>query len=198
MLKVSNLLKFDRFVRMLALRVSSEFNASAISREVGVSAVTISEWLSILMTSYIVFELPPYYANPNKSLTKNKKIYFYDTGLLCSLLGMESSDFVKNSQLWGAIFENLAVSSLMKRNLIQGSRPNLFFYRENRGLEVDIVERKGLDSLNLYEIKAGKTLQPDYSANMKKLAEQIDIPVRQSVIYNGESLPPVAINVRDL
>ena len=198
LLRVSNLLKFDMFVRMLALRVGSEFNASALSREVGVSAVTITEWLSILTMSYIVFELPPYYANPNKSLTKNKKIYFYDTGLLCSLLGIESPSNINNSIMWGAIFENMAVSSFVKKNLNAGKRSNLFFYRENRGIEVDMVEQNGHDSIHLYEIKAGKTLQPDYSVNMKKLASQMDVSVESSVIYNGESIPPLAINIRDI
>ncbi len=198
LLRVSNLLKFDTFVRLLALRVGSEFNASALSREVGVSAVTISEWMSILVTSYIAFELAPYYANPNKSLTKNKKIYFHDTGLLCSLLGLESPLDVNNSLLWGAIFENMAVSSLVKKNLNAGKRSNLFFYRENRGIEVDVVEQICHDSIHLYEIKAGKTLQADYSANMKKLAAQLASSVESSVIYNGESLPPLAINVCDI
>lgn len=198
LLRVSNLLKFDMFVRMLALRVGSEFNASALSREVGVSGVTISEWLSILVASYIVFELPPYYANPNKSLTKNKKIYFHDTGLLCSLLGVESPLNINNPPLLGAIFENMAVSSLVKKNLNAGKRSNLYFYRENRGMEVDVVEQNGPNSLHLYEIKAGKTLQADYAVNMKKLAAQLDVPVEYSVIYNGESIPPLAINVRDI
>lgn len=198
LLRVSNLLKFDMFVRMLALRVGAEFNASALSREVGVSAVTISEWLSILVTSYIIFELPPYYANPNKRLTKNKKIYFHDTGLLCSLLGIESPLNINNPTLWGAIFENLAVSSLVKKNLNEGKRSNLYFYRENRGIEVDVVEQNNHNSVHLYEIKSGKTLQADYAANMKKLAAQLDVPVEYSVIYNGESIPPLAINVRDI
>ena len=198
LLRVSNLLAFDKFVRMLALRVGSEFNASSLAREVGVSSVTISEWLSILLTSYIAFELPPYYANPNKSLTKNKKIYFYDTGLLCSLLGIDSLEQIKSTQLWGAIFENIAISSLLKKNAIAGKRSNLYFYRETKGIEVDAVELDGPGHLNLYEVKAGKTLQADYSANMKTLAAQLNSSVKTSVIYNGETLAPAAINVRDI
>lgn len=98
----------------------------------------------------------------------------------------------------GAIFENMAVSSFVKKNLNAGRRSNLFFYRENRGIEVDMVEQNSHDSIHLYEIKAGKTLQPDYSVNMKKLASQMDISVESSVIYNGESIPPLAINIRDI
>jgi len=198
LLKVSNLLKFDTFVRMLALRVGSEFNASALSREVGISAVTISGWLSLLLTSYIVFELPPYFNNPGKSLTKNKKIYFHDTGLLCSLLSINDPSALEINPMRGAIFENLAVSALVKRALIENNRPNLYFYRENRGIEVDVVKPTATGGLNLYEIKSGKTLQPDYAANMKKLSNSLKIPTQSTVIYNGETMGRMAVNIRDL
>ena len=198
LLKVSNLLKFDTFVRMLALRVGSEFNASALSREVGVSSVTISEWLSLLTTSYIAFELPPYFNNPNKSLTKSKKIYFYDTGLLCSLLSINDSSVLASHPLRGAVFENMAVTAFMKRLFNEGKRPDLYFYRENQGLEVDIVRPAGDGSLQLYEIKSSKTLQSNYSANMKVLSESLGQPTRATIIYNGESYPPAVINIRDI
>lgn len=198
LLKVSNLLKFDTFARMLALRVGSEFNASALSREVGVSAVTISEWLSLLAASYIIFELPPYFNNPNKSLTKNKKIYFYDTGLLCNLLSINDASALASHPLRGAIFENMAVTAFMKKMTNEGKKPNLYFYRENHGLEVDLVRPTGDGSLNLYEIKSSKALQPDYAANMKQLSTSLGIPTQATIIYNGESYPPAALNIRDI
>lgn len=198
LLKVSNLLNFDKFVRMLALRVGSEFNASALAREVGVSSVTISEWLSMLVTSYIVFELPPYFNNPNKSLTKSKKIYFYDTGLLCNLLSIGDPAMIETSPLRGAIFENLAFAEIMKKRMTERNRPDMYFYRENRGLEVDVVIPSGNGGLQLYEIKSSKSLSPGYASNMKKLSETIGMPTQSTVIYNGESYPPAAINVRDI
>lgn len=198
LLKVSNLAKFDMFVRMLALRVGSEFNASAMSREVGVSATTITEWLSLLATSYIIFELPPYYSNPGKSLTKNKKIYFSDTGLLCSLLSIENPDMLSRHPLRGQIFENMAVSAMVKQQANAGRRVNLYFYRENRGIEVDVVQPAGDGSLRLYEIKGGRTLRPDYSDNMKKLSESLTVVTSSTVVYDGESYPPASLNVRDL
>lgn len=198
LLKVSNLLKFDTFVRMLALRVGSEFNASAISREAGVSAVTIGEWLSLLSTSYITFELPPYFNNPNKSLTKSKKIYFYDTGLLCSLLSINDASTLSTHPLRGSIFENMAVTAFMKKMTNEGKKPNLYFYRENHGLEVDIVRPVGDGTLELYEIKSSKTLQSDYGSNMRTLSASLGIPTRSTIIYNGESYPPAALNIRDI
>ena len=92
LLKIKNLMAFDTFIRLLAARIGSEFNASAIAREVGVSSVTVKEWMLILMTSYIAFPLMPYYKNVSKQLTKLPKIYFYDTGLACFLLGINSGD----------------------------------------------------------------------------------------------------------
>lgn len=198
LLKVSNLLKFDAFVRLLALRVGSEFNASALSREIGVSSVTVSEWLSLLVSSYIIFELPPYFRNQGKSLTKNKKVYFYDTGLLSHLLMIKDEMTIENNLQKGALFENLAISEFMKKSLIEDNNPNLYFYRENRGIEVDLLVPTSSDGFHLYEVKAGKTLQSDYAANMKKLSSQIEVNISTTVIYNGESYPPLAINVRDI
>lgn len=198
LLRVQNLLKFDTFVRLLALRVGSEFNASAMSREVGVSSTTISEWLSLLVTSYIAFELPPYFSNAGKSLTKQKKIYFYDTGLLCNLLAIRDSTSLAAHPLRGHIFENLAVAAYIKSKLIESNRPDAYYYRENRGVEVDLVAPMSDGGLQLYEIKASKTIHADYDSNMKKLASQLTIPTRSTVIYDGTSYPPAALNIRAL
>lgn len=197
LLKVSNIVNFDRFIRLLAQRVGSEFNAAAISREVGVSAPTVSEWLSLLASSYIIFQLPPYFNNPSKRIIKRPKIYFYDSGLLCSLMGFKSAEQVKDSMQRGALFENLAIAEMMKDRLNSGERPELYFYRENAGLEVDVVEPE-VDKIHLYEIKAGKTLQTVYSKNMKALSEKLTLPTQCTVIYDGESFPPIALNVKDL
>ena len=197
LLKVNNIVNFDRFIRLLAHRVGSEFNAAAMSREVGVSAPTVSEWLSLLASSYIIFQLPPYYNNPSKRIIKSPKIYFYDCGLLCNLMGFKSFEQVKDSLQRGALFENLAIVEMMKRKLNSGERPDLYFYRENAGLEIDIVD-PGADKIHLYEIKAGKTLQTSYSKNMKTFSEKTAFPASSTVIYDGQSFPPIALNVRDI
>lgn len=197
LLKVGNIVNFYRFTRLLAQRVGSEFNAASLSREVGVSAPTITEWLSLLASSYIIFQLPPYFNNLSKRITKSPKIYFYDSGLLCNLMGFMSAEQIGNSVLRGALFENVAVVELMKKKLNDGERPDLYFYRENAGLEIDIVEPSA-DSLHLYEVKAGKTLNPTYSKNMKAFSEKIGMPTISTVIYDGLSFPPMAINIKEL
>ncbi len=197
LLKVKNILSFDKFVRLLAIRVGSEFNASALAREVGVSSNTISEWLSLLATSYIAYTLHPYFSNLSKRLTKMPKVYFYDTGLLCYLLAIENYDQLDNHPLKGSIFENLAMTELLKSRYNKGLEPNLYFYREKSGLEVDAVLLEG-GSLHLYEIKAGKTFRPEFFDNMKALKSSMGNIASATLIYDGESYPPTSVNIRTI
>lgn len=197
LLKVKNIDKFDRFLRMCSGRVSSEFNASILSTEVGVSSNTIAEWLSILNASYITFTLQPYFANMGKRLTKTPKLYFYDTGLMCHLLGIEAADQISTHPLRGAIFENMIISEFMKRKFNRGKRPNYFFYRENSGKEVDLLE-EAAGKLNLYEVKAAMTYRSDFLKTMDYLSKIEGVSVgNKTVIYDGETIPPTAYNFRD-
>lgn len=197
LLNIKYFLKFDKFVRLMAARVGSEFNASAISREVGVSSPTISEWLSILSLSYIVYSVQPYSGNLSKRLTKMPKIYFYDTGLLCYLLTLDNKDILEKSPQYGAIFENLAMGELMKQRINKGERPELYFYRETSGKEVDaLVNENG--KINLYEIKSGKTFKTEYTANMELLARKLPNAGLSTVICDAPSLPPLLLNIRNI
>lgn len=196
LLKIKNIMAFDNFIRLLAARIGSEFNASSLARETGVSSVTIKEWLSILMTSYIAFPLMPYYKNFSKRLTKMPKIYFYDTGLACFLLGINKEENLISHQMKGALFENLAVCEILKRRLNAGKDPGLYFYREKSGLEVDVVTEEG-GGLHLYEIKAGKTIRPDAYDNIDTLKRTVSNITSSTIIYDGETRGSV-INIRDI
>lgn len=197
LLKVKNIMAFDKFMRLLATRIGSEFNASALAREVEVSSVTIKEWLSILTTSYIAFPLMPYYSNYSKRLTKMPKVYFYDTGLACFLLGIDNEEVLKSHQMRGPLFENLAVCELLKRRYNNGKEPRLYFYREKSGLEVDVVAEEG-GGIHLYEIKAGATLRSNYMDNIRKVKETLPNVNGATVIYDSEGHPPLSINIRDI
>lgn len=197
LLKLRNMLTFDKFVRLLAIRVGSEFNASAMAREIGVSSHTINEWLSLLTASYIAYPLPPYFSNLSKRLTKMPKVYFYDTGLLCYLLGIETPEQINSHPLRGAIFENLAMGELLKSRYNKALNPNLHFYREQSGIEVDALLLQGA-TLHLYEIKAGKTLLPEYYKNINILKQTYSNVSSTTIIYDGESFPPQSLNIRDL
>lgn len=197
LLKVKNIMAFDKFMRLLASRIGSEFNASSIARETEVSSVTIKEWLSILMTSYIAFPLMPYYSNYAKRLTKMPKIYFYDTGLACFLLGIENGEMLKSHQMRGPLFENLAICELLKRRYNEGKDARLFFYREKSGVEVDVVEEEG-SGLHLYEVKAGATLHSNYMDNMEKVKKTLPNVNGATVIYDSEGHPPLSVNIREI
>ncbi|MDE6653878.1 MAG: ATP-binding protein [Muribaculaceae bacterium] len=195
---ISDLRQFQSLVRLSAGRCGNEFNASQISTEIGVSSPTIKSWISILQASYIAFLLPPYYANLNKRLTKTPKLYFYDTGILCYLLGIENVAQLAVHPLRGAIFENLAVIELLKQRLNRAKQPNLCFYRENRGVEADIVKMEG-EKLDIFEIKSSHTFNKSFVKNLDYLKGVLGEKVRNSaVIYDGDNIPPSVINIRDL
>lgn len=197
LLNLKNLVSFDKFIRLLAARVGSEFNASALAREVGVTSKTITEWQSLLATSYITYPIQPYFNNPSKQLTKMPKIYFYDTGLMCYLLQIQSAEQLENHPLKGAVFENMAMGELLKRRLNVGEDPDLYFYREKSGREVDAVAMTS-EGANLYEIKAGKMLRSDYLENMKYLKRILPNISNTTIIYDGTSFPPSCLNIRDI
>lgn len=196
LLKVKNIVNFDKFIRLLASRVGSELNASALAREVGVSSVTIGEWYSILQTGYICYSISPYYANISKRLTKMPKVYFYDTGLLCYLLGLMSPEGVAASPLRGAVFENFAMGELLKRRINMAMEPNLQFYREHSGREVDALINS--DGLHLYEIKSAKTFRKEFTDNTDYLKGLLPDVKSVVVVYDGQTMSPSLINVRDI
>lgn len=112
-------------------------------------------------------------------------------------MGFMSAEQIGNPVLRGVLFENVAVVELMKKKLNNGERPDLYFYRENTSLEIDIVDPTAA-SMHLYEVNAGKTLNPAYSKNMKAFSEKIGMPTISTVIYDGHSFPPIAINIKEL
>ncbi len=195
--QVQNLDKFQLFMRLCAARVGSEINLASLSIEAGVSAPTISAWISLLKASYIVYSLPPYFANISKRLTKTHKLYFYDSGVLCYLLGIEQASQLDTHPLRGAIFENIAVSEMIKNRCNIAKEPNVYFYRENSGREVDIVEETP-DGLNIYEVKAGSTFQTDFTKNLRYLQKLLPEVRTTTVIYNGETQGKSLLNIRDI
>ncbi|GHV20962.1 ATPase [Planctomycetales bacterium] len=177
--------KFQVFIRLCAGRIGAEFNASALSNEVGVSFHTIQEWLSILEASYVVFRLPPFYQNIGKRLVKTPKIYFYDTALVCFLLGLENAEQLPTHPLYGAIFENYAVLELLKARLNAGKTPNLFFYRDQAQHEVDVVQEFGA-GYRAYEIKSATAFHTSFTKNLDYLKKLLgDRLLSTKVIFDG-------------
>lgn len=185
LLNVKDMIQFQTFIRLCAGRIGSEFNASALSNEIGVSVHTINEWLSVLDASYILFRLPPFYRNIGKRLVKSPKMYFYDTGLVCFLLGIDNEEQLATHPLRGAIFENMIVLAFFKNRYNQGKLPNLYFYRDKSQNEVDLIEEKGT-KLYAYEIKSARSFTRGFVKGLNYLRKVIgnDI-VSTQVIYDG-------------
>lgn len=161
LINVANLSLFQTFVQLCAGRIGQIVNLSSLANDCGISVNTAKSWLSLLEASYIIFLLQPYYKNFNKRLIKSPKLYFYDTGLACSLLGVESEDQVFKHYLRGSLFESLIISELLKTYYNKGLRPHMYFWRDNIGNEIDCIIEKASDLLPI-EIKAGKTIVPDF------------------------------------
>lgn len=192
--QITDISAFQRLIRLIAGRTSGEFNASALANETGISAPTVRAWNGLLEASYLTYSLRPYYANISKRLTKSPKIYFTDTGLLCFLLGITTADQLSTHPLRGAIFENLVVTEMIKEEFNNAEIPNLYFYRENSGREVDIL-RDDAGSYDLYEVKSASTFNPAFMNNMKYLRNLfLDKVQSESLIYTGDNIPPNIYN----
>jgi predicted AAA+ superfamily ATPase len=173
-------------MQLCAGRIGTEFNATALSSEVGVTTITINNWLNVLSASYIIHLLQPYYENIGKRLVKTPKIYFYDTGLAAYLLGIENEEQLKMHPLRGALFENMVVNELLKEYTNAGKKEHLYFYRDKSGREIDVVRMKA-QYLQAFEIKSAMSANKDYFKQLKffkdLLPERVD---RTAVIYDGE------------
>jgi predicted AAA+ superfamily ATPase len=156
-----NISIFYRFVQLCAGRIGQLCNVNALASEAGISSPTAKEWLSILQASYILFFLEPHFKNFNKRLIKMPKLYFFDTGLACSLLRIGSPEALSVSHFNGALFESLIISDLYKQNCNLGLRPALYFWRDAGGAhEVDCILDHGIKNYPV-EIKAGKSIASD-------------------------------------
>lgn len=194
LINVKNMSLFKLFMRLCAGRVGSECNFSALSNETGVSVPTIKEWLSILEASYIVFKLQPFHANISKRLVKTPKIYFYDTGILCFLLGIENAKQLETHPLRGAIFENLVITEFVKSRLNEGKMPNFYFYRDSRGSEIDLVQTVA-NELYFYEIKSSQTFNAKFFDNIKSVSNIFgDCVTKSAVIYDGKETIKSEVN----
>ena len=195
-LNVSDLDRFELFVKLLAGRVGQLVNRQALASDVGVSDKTIANWLSVLRASYIVFPLKPYYRNFGKRQTKSPKIYFFETGLVSYLLGIRSPESVSTHPLMGNLFENYVVAEEMKRRFNRGEEADVFFYRNASGtMEVDlIIEHDG--KLHPLEIKASSTFSSSMTKNLKAFGELCPEAEPGRIVYSGETMP-VAANFSD-
>jgi predicted AAA+ superfamily ATPase len=158
---ITNLAMFQRFLKVCASRVGQEVNYTSIGNDTGVDQKTVLSWFGILEASFIAFRLQPFYNNLGKRLTQMPKLYFYDTGLCCSLLELETESHVNTHPLRGALFENLIILELLKARFNNGQRSNLFYWRDRTGNEIDVLLDQSAQVVPI-EIKTSATFTTDY------------------------------------
>ncbi len=177
---------FIQFVRLCAGRIGQMLNLTSLANDAGISPNTAKAWLSVLESSYILYRLQPYFRNFSKRLVKSPKLYFYDTGVACSLLGIRDENQVTMHYMKGALFENLIINEFIKRNFHRGDNRLPYFWRDNHGREIDCLLVDGERVIPI-EIKSGKTLSPSYFDGLKYWQLLARLPDEQGyVVYGGE------------
>ncbi|WP_396435029.1 ATP-binding protein [Limnohabitans sp.] len=185
LINLRHLREFGQCVRLLAGRTGQLLNQTSLGNEVGVSSNTITQWLSILEASFLVFSLAPWSVKIGKRLVKSPKIYFYDVGLACWLLGIKTVEQLQHHPLRGALFENLVVLEVLKSLRNQGLRDPLYFFRDSNGLEIDLLLDHA-DGLELVEIKASQTVSTPLFKNLRTVSTLLGDRVKsQHLIYGG-------------
>ncbi len=189
-INVGDLQVFFGFLKLCAGRTAQEINLSALGSDAGLSHNTVRAWLSVLETSYIIHRLPAWHANIRKQVVKAPKLHFFDSGLVCYLLGIRRQEQLRFHPLRGAIFESWVISEIYKTIVHSGVQPNLFHYRETRGLEIDLLieQDEGVDAV---EIKSGATIVGDFFKNLKRFSARMKAagknrPIRKHVVYGGD------------
>ncbi|MEQ8686651.1 MAG: ATP-binding protein [Imperialibacter sp.] len=182
---ITNLGAFERFLRLCAGRVGQLLNMNSLGIEAGVDHKTVASWLGVLESSFIVHLLRPHHQNFNKRIVKMPKLYFYDTGLACALLGIQNEAQLTTHPLRGSLFENFVISEMVKTRFNKNEPNNLYFWRDSTGNEIDVIIDKA-GKLYPVEIKSGKTVTDDYFKGLN-FWSKITGAAEGVVVYAGDA-----------
>jgi predicted AAA+ superfamily ATPase len=190
--KITDLAVFQRFVELCAGRTGQLLNLSSLAVDAGISQPTAKAWINVLETSFIIFRLPPFFGNLCKRLVRMPKLFFYDSGLVCWLLGIRSAEQLMNHPLRGAIFETWAISEILKHRANKGEQGGVFFYRDSHGQEIDLVIDSGVQ-FTIVEAKAGQTISEDTLKSSLKYKNVVNKTksAKTIIVYAGEMLNTV-------
>ena len=182
LINLTDLTVFKKFLGFCAARVGQLLNVASLAADVGINVSTAQAWLALLEASYIIFRLQPYHRNFNKRLIKSSKLYFYDTGLACTLLMIDTDAQLEQHYLRGALFENLIVADIFKQFYNRAKTPPVYFWRDNHGQEVDCLIEQANQLLPI-EIKAGMTFQTSWLTGLQNWLNLA--AVKQGLIVYG-------------
>jgi predicted AAA+ superfamily ATPase len=185
-LNLKDLRRFQQFLTLLAGRTGQLVNYTSLANDVGVSSTTIKDWISTLIASFVVFELPPFHENISKRVVKSPKLYFTDPGIAAHLAGLRTREQVMRDPLRGGLYENLIIGDILKSRLNRGLQPDLFFYRDTHGNEVDLVIRDGT-ALFPIEIKSASSFSTDFHKGIARFRQAAgDKVLPGAILYNGD------------
>lgn len=195
--QIRDLGTFRRFLALVASRTGQLLNKTDLAAPLGMSVPALGEWLGILETTGVILLVPPYFENFGKRLIKTPKVYFTDSGLACHLLGIESERELTRSPFLGPIFEGFVAAEIVKQQINQGRRRELYSFRDQRGLEIDFVVPAGSRGLILIEAKATRTVYPEAAKTLLSLAKNIGGRRATSIVVHagkasGTALAPGA------
>jgi predicted AAA+ superfamily ATPase len=184
---IRDLVRFRRFLAILASRHGQILNKTDLVAPLGVSVPTISEWLHVLKATSQIMVVPPYFENLGKRLIKSPKIYWGDTGLACHLLGIMSEAELQRSPFLGQIFEAFVAAEILKSQVNQGARKELYYFRDQQGLEIDFLIPRPNAGLFLVECKAGRTVRPAMAAPLLSLSRVLGKRSKRLIIVHRKS-----------
>jgi predicted AAA+ superfamily ATPase len=184
---IGNLTQFAKLLRLCAGRTGQILNLTSLSNDCGIDQKTVASWISILQSSFIVYLLRPYYGNFNKRVIKSPKLYFYDTGLACSLLGIKTTEQLATHNAKGALFENLMILELLKARLNEGAEDNLYFWRDKTGNEIDLITDDA-GRLQIYEMKSAETISSDFFAGLDYFTKLNSDVQQRLLVYGGKQM----------
>ncbi len=187
LISITDLTQFQRFMKLCAGRTGQLLNVSDLATNCGIAVKTAERWLSILQASYVIFLLQPYHVNFNKRVIKQPKLYFYDTGVACSLLEIKDAHSLSHSYMYGHLFENFILADLKKQYFCRGTQAPLYFWRDKNGrVEVDGLINQG-HKLVPFEVKSSMTMRNEYFDGLNEFQElSEDMVQKKYVVYAGE------------
>ena len=190
-INVGDLQVFSGFLKLCAGRTAQEINLSAFGSDAGVSHNTVRAWLSVLEASYLAHRLPAWHPNIRKQVVKARKLHFFDSGLACYLLGIHEPEQLRLHPLRGAVFESWVVSEIYKTIVHSGMQPDLFHYRETRGIEIDLLIDRGKE-FDAVETKSGATMTADFFKTLERFSDRMKdagkkLRIRNHIVYGGDN-----------
>ncbi len=177
---------FLKFLKLLAGRSGQILNIQTVADDVGIASKTVESWLSVLETSFIIYRLRPYYKNYNKRIVKHSKLFFYDVGLVCYLLGIKKAEELESYYQFGNLFENFIISDLIKYSYNHGELTDFYFWKDNHNNEIDLLMESG-NKIKVIEIKSAQTFREEFLKNMSKFIKlEKKKKVEQFLLYGGD------------